>query len=290
MPKFRSRSGEIYFEQHGARAKPPVLLIHGMGCQVIQWPQTLIDGLVEANLRVIAFDHRDVGLSAGPDTPAPSLDDVMAATDEPNAIEPAYRLADLAEDAVDLLDHLGQAAAHVVGYSMGGMVAQHLAVAHPERVLSLTCVGTSAAAPQDWQPYVDAVAAAAEGNGAIDRVVDILKGLGGAHFDSAELGQARFAQPAFDRAHRPEGLVRQLSAMVVDGDRRALLEHVRIPALVIQGAEDTLFPPQAAKAIATAIPGAALEIIEKLGHDLPEPVIPQIVDLIASHTSAAGGR
>lgn len=249
MSSFRSKSGEIYFEQHGARAKPTVLLIHGMGCQVIQWPATLIDGLVASGLRVVTFDHRDVGLSAGPNTPAPSLDEVLAAQQQPESLTPAYRLADLAEDAVDLLDHLGQAAAHVVGYSMGGMVAQHVAAQHPERVLSLTCVGTSAGAPEHWQPYVDAVVAAAAGNGTVAKLVDVLRNLGGSHFDSAELGQARFADQAFARANRPDGLIRHLSAMVVDGDRRALLETVRTPALVIHGAEDTLFTPQAASTL-----------------------------------------
>lgn len=288
MARFNARSGEIYFEHRGARADPRVLLIHGLGCQVVQWPEALIQGLVDSGLCAVTFDNRDAGLSHGPDGPPPSLEALLAASD---AVTPDYTLSDMAQDAVDLLDHLGQAGAHVVGLSMGGMIAQRMAVEHPLRVYSLTSIMSSTGNPGLPAPHPDAMAAAValtEENAetALARNIHAWRVWGGSHFDSRECGIARFAERAVERACRPHGIVRQYAAIVADGDRRGALGNVSAPTLVIHGGADPLVPAAAGKDTAGAVPGARYLEIAKMGHDLPEPVIADIVAAISTHIQA----
>lgn len=288
MARFKARSGEIYFEHRGARANPRVVLIHGLGCQLVQWPDSLIQGLVGNGLCAILFDNRDAGLSDGPGGPPPSLDALLAAGD---AVAPDYTLSDMAQDTVDLLDHLGQGGAHIVGLSMGGMIAQRMVIEHPQRVYSLTSIMSSTGNPALPGPHPDAMAAAValtEDNAetALARHIHAWHAWGGGHFDSRECGIARFAERAVERACRPHGIVRQYAAIVADGDRRGELADVKAPTLVIHGAADPLVPPAAGNDTARAIPGARYIEIPKLGHDLPEPAIAEVVEAISGHIQA----
>ena len=285
MARFKARSGEIYFEHRGARANPRVVLIHGLGCQLVQWPDSLIQGLVGNGLCAILFDNRDAGLSDGPGGPPPSLEALLAASD---AVTPDYTLSDMAQDTVDLLDHLGQGGAHIVGLSMGGMIAQRMAIEHPQRVYSLTSIMSSTGNPALPGPHPDAMAAAValtEDNAetALARHIHAWRVWGGGHFDSRECGVARFAERAVERACRPHGIIRQYAAIVADGDRRGELADVDVPSLVIHGAADPLVPAAAGNDTADAIPGARYIEMPKLGHDLPEPAIAEIVEAISGH-------
>ena len=292
MPTFRAKAGNIYFEQSGARANPRVLMIHGIGCQIVQWPESMIQGLADAGFCVIAFDNRDVGLSFEFDGPPPSVEKLAQAIGtDGSSIDPPYSLGDMAQDAVDLLDHLGQGGAHVVGVSMGGMISQRMAIHHPERVYSLTSIMSSTGNPDLPQPAPEVIGAmlSAPETDEIDAIVAANEAtarvIGGPHYDSVELGMGRAARAAAERAYRPIGFVRQLAAILADGSRVEALGQVSSPSLVIHGDADPLVPVEAGRETAASIPGASLHEIEKMGHDLPEPLIPEIVDAIVSHIS-----
>lgn len=289
MARFTAKSGEIYFEHSGSRADPRVLFIHGLGCQVVHWPESLIEGVVDAGLCAVIFDNRDSGLSHGSDAPPPSLMSLLAARDDPGDLAPAYSLSDMAQDAVDLLDHIGQGGAHVIGVSMGGMIGQRMAIEHPDRVYSLTSIMSSTGNPELPPPNEEAVGALLASSGvedpgeAIPLSIQAWQVFAGHHFDSEKEGGARFARVAIERAYRPDGTLRQLAAILADGDRRAGLEDLDVPTLVIHGDADPLVPPEAGRDTAAAIAGATYLEIEKLGHDLPEPVIGEVVSAITAH-------
>ena len=159
MPSFNGPVGRIHFEQRGSRANPPVILVHGLGCQLIHWPDSLIDGIVAAGLRCIMPDNRGTGLSDPIDAPAPAIEQLVAMQSDPSVVEPHFTLSDLAADVVALLDHIGQSGAHLVGLSMGGMVAQRTAAEHPTRVHSLTAIMSSSGNPDLPEPNEVAVSA-----------------------------------------------------------------------------------------------------------------------------------
>ncbi len=289
MARFRANSGEIYFEHSGSRSDPRVLFIQGLGCQVVHWPESLIEGVVAAGLCAVTFDNRDSGLSRGSDTPPPSLPSLLAAREDPDAVTPAYSLSDMARDAVDLLDHIGQGGAHVIGVSMGGMIGQRMAIEHPDRVYSLTSIMSSTGNPGLPAPAEEAVGAllasavAEDAEAAVPLSIQAWQVFAGPHFDSEKVGGGRFARRAIERAYRPDGTVRQLAAILTDGDRRADLERVRVPTLVIHGNADPLVPVEAGRETAAVIPGASYLEIDKLGHDLPEPVLGEMIAAITSH-------
>ena len=289
MPTFHTPQGSIYFEQRGSRADPPILMIHGLGCQIVHWPESLIEGLRSEGFRVVMMDNRDAGLSFGSEQTPPEVMQLIEAMKDPAAVDPPYRLADMAEDVVQLLDHLGQSGAHLVGVSMGGMIAQYVALNHAERVFSLSLLMSSTGNPDIPTPAPEVVGAlgttvvsptreeSIEAARAANRI------FGGPHFDSCEVGIGRFVETAYDRASRPEGVRRQLGAILSDGDRRAQLATVQVPALMIHGGQDPLVDKFGSVDLAETIPKSRLLIIEELGHDLPEPLIPKILQEIVSH-------
>ena len=292
MPSFSTPSGTIFFDQRGSRADSPILLIHGLGCQVIHWPDSLLDGLVAAGFRAVFFDNRDSGLTFEVDAEPPQIPELVQALDDPTVVSPAYTLQDMATDAVALLNHIGQSGAHIVGVSMGGMIAQHIAFQHPERVFSLTLLMSSTGSPETPKPGMEIVAALAgsivsdtrEANIEATRNSDRL--FGGPHYDSVEVGIGRFVEQAYDRSHRPNGTLRQLGAILSDGDRRPKLREVGIPSLALHGTADPLVDQFGSKDLAETMPDCKLKIIENLGHDLPEPVIPEILESIVDHISS----
>lgn len=297
MAKFRAQGGEIHFQHRGSRADPRVLLIHGLGCQLVQWPDSLLSGLVAQGLCVVTFDNRDAGLSHGVDAPAPSLEALLAQRAGTDQTKPAYSLSEMAQDAVRLLDHLGQGGAHVVGLSMGGMIGQRFAIEHAERAYSLTSIMSSSGDPQPAGGTAPARTEEAERallatlteqpkEAAIAANAESWQRFAGPHFDSLQVGIARFARRAVERAYRPQGTARQLAAILGDGDRSAALATVRVPTLVIHGNADPLVDIAAGRATAAAIAGAEFLEIDKMGHDLPEPLIDELVLAIANHIRA----
>ena len=265
-----------------------MLLIHGVGCQLIHWPESFLEGLVEAGFRVIYFDNRDCGLSLDFDVEPPELATLIAAQEDPSLLTPPYTLSDMAMDAVHLLNHIGQSGAHVVGLSMGGMIAQRLLCNHPARVFSLTSIMSTTSNPSVGQSQPEAIEALASNFLEMNRETALENGrrvgnlLGGSHFVSSEVGMAREVERAYDRALRPSSMLRQFAAIVTDGDRRDGLRDARVPVLAIHGKADPLVAYDGSADIVDSVPNGRLLLIDKMGHDLPEPLIPEIVDAIVA--------
>ena len=292
MPIFKGNGIDLCFEQTGAPTDPPVILIHGIGCQLVQWPARFLDSLVGRDLRVIRIDNRDMGRSGWLTEAGPvDLMSAMAAMAVGDVVASPYSLSDMADDVIALLDHLGLADAHVLGVSMGGMIAQHLAFEHGDRIRSLVSIMSSSGDPQLPPPSEDAAAVliTAPPDNDRDSLIEHTRKtwdvIGGPHHRSSEVGIGRLAEVAVDRAQNPEGFTRQMAAIVADGSRVQRLGSVRIPALVIHGEADPLIPPEAGKDTAQAIPDAGLELIPEMGHDLPEPLIPDLVERIGNFIS-----
>ena len=292
MPRFRHADLDIHYEQWGARADPPLLLLHGLSCQIIHWPRRLIDHLTGAGYRVIAMDNRDMGLSSRVPAPTPRVADILAAMDDLSRYPPSYTLSDMAADAVALLNHLGQAGAHIIGLSMGGMIAQTLAIEHPERTFSLTSIMSTTGNPNLPPGEPEALAAFI-----IDRpedrdeaIAQYQKGwdtVAGPHCNSLTEGLARFSEHAVDRGFSGEGFARQLLAILHQPDRRRALAKVTAPGLVIHGGADPLVPLAAGEDTAKALSNGQFKVFDRMGHDLPEPLLADIAAAIIDHINAA---
>ena len=294
MPRFRHAGLDLHYEQWGARADSPLLLLHGLSCQIIHWPPRLIDRLTGAGYRVIAMDNRDMGLSSQVQAPAPRVADLLAAMDDLSRHPPPYTLSDMAGDAVALLNHLGQAGAHVVGLSMGGMIAQTLAIEHPERAFSLTSIMSTSGNPElpPGEPEALAAFIADRPEDRDEAIAHYQRGwdtVAGPHFDSLTDGLARFSEQAVDRGFSAQGFARQLLAILHQPDRRQALGQVTAPGLVIHGGADPLVPLAAGEDTAEALPNGRLKVFGKMGHDLPEPLLADIAAAIIDHVNAAPG-
>jgi pimeloyl-ACP methyl ester carboxylesterase len=282
---------ELEYETIGSPEDPALLLVMGFTAQLIAWDEELCRMLADRGRYVIRFDNRDCGLSTHLDGQRVVPLSVMQAQLEGAPLpEVPYTLSDMANDAVGLLDALGIERAHVVGASMGGMIAQTIAIEHPERCLSLVSIMSSPGDPRTGAPTKealdvllsppptdrDAFVAAADRTAvwASKRYVDL------------EWLRGR-AAAAFDRAFYPEGATRQLAAIYASGDRSERLHAVEVPTLVLHGRDDTLITPGGGEATAAAMPNADLLILSHMGHDLPRPLWPTIVDQLALHTERA---
>jgi pimeloyl-ACP methyl ester carboxylesterase len=276
----------LHYQQHGARANPLVMLIHGLGCQSIHWPQPLIDRLTAADYRVVAFDNRDAGLSTHLDhLEVGSIEDVLA---DPRGIPEPYSLGDLSRDVAALLDYLGQSGAHLIGFSMGGMIAQRLAVDRPERVFSLTSIASSTGdsdlpgpTPEALQAFVSTPPVAR--HAAIAHLAHGWQVIGGRHYDSRRVGLGRLAEAAYDRGYSASGIARQLLAVLNAEPRGNSLGTTEVPALVIHGGADPLVPLAAGERTGASLQQSRLAVFEHLGHDLPDPLLDDIADEIVRH-------
>ncbi len=286
MPSFRTESVTLYYEQHGARANPPVLLVHGLTCQIIHWPQTFIEHIAAAGYRVVTFDNRDAGLSSKLDhIDVGSIETILA---NPTGIPAPYGLDHLARDAAALLDYLGQSGAHLVGFSMGGMIAQRLALDRPERVFSLTSIASSTGdtdLPGPERKAFDAFVSTppTPRRAAIAHLANGWRVIGGEHYDSRRVGLGRLAEAAYDRGYSAAGAARQLLAILSAEPRGEALRAVDVPALVIHGGVDPLVPLAAGERTARSIPNARLTVFEHMGHDLPEPLMEEMAEDVVRH-------
>jgi pimeloyl-ACP methyl ester carboxylesterase len=275
-------------DDRGPRDAPAVLLIMGLGMQLTGWPEPLVDGLLARGHRVIRFDNRDAGLSQGFD--AQGLPNLVVASLRwwlRLPVKAPYTLADMAGDTVALMDALGVDQAHVCGASMGGMIAQHIAARHPDRVRRLTLMMTTSGArrlPQA-RPHVRSALLSRPKGRDPDAVVAHLSHLfhligSPAYRPAPEVLQARL-RAAVERAWRPAGTARQLTAVVADGDRTPLLRRITAPTTVIHGRDDALIPAACGEDLARHIHGAHLELIPGMGHDLPDALLPRFAERIA---------
>ncbi|MGV9303401.1 MULTISPECIES: alpha/beta hydrolase [unclassified Nonomuraea] len=285
----RANGIDIAYDPIGDPQDRPLLLIMGLGSQLVHWDDEFCELLSRRGHHVVRFDNRDVGLSTHfREAGVPDL--------TPGAAAP-YLLSDMAGDAAGLMDALGWPAAHVVGISMGGMIAQALAIGHPGRVLTLTSI-MSTPSPEAGPPTPEAMAAlfgppAADRQGAIERALEVWSVIGSPGYPLDRERVARLAGLAFDRDHDPAGTTRQLAAILASGDRSEGLAGVRVPTLVVHGEADPLVQVSGGRATAAAIPGARLMTFEGMGHDLPRPLWEQVMDAItdlqARSAAAAAG-
>ncbi len=270
--------------------KPAVLLIMGLGMQLIAWPQALVEGLEAAGYRVIRFDNRDAGLSTYMDAAGkPNL--MWASLQYKLGLSPAapYTLSDMAADALGVLDALELPQAHVAGVSMGGMIAQRLALAAPQRVRTLTSIMSSSGAKHLPGPTPDvlrAMLSAPAGRtpqAAIDHAVALFRAIGSPAYPVPEAELQAQVRAAVMRAHHPAGTLRQMVAVAADASRAALLPRISAPTLVVHGTADPLVPFACGQDTARRIPGATLLAIDGMGHDLPPEPTRRILGALRDH-------
>jgi pimeloyl-ACP methyl ester carboxylesterase len=285
VPTAASNGIEICYDAVGDPGDPTMLLVMGLGSQMVHWPDDFCAALADRGYHVVRFDNRDTGESTRFDgVPA----NVAAAIGGGDVTVP-YLLADMADDAVGLLDHLGVDRAHVFGVSMGGMIAQTVAIRHPARVASLTSVMSTTGDPDVGAPTGEAMAALmgqppTTRQGYQDAAVHHAHVWGSPGlFDATRLRET--AGRAWDRGYDPAGTARQLVAIMSSGSRSADLALLEVPTLVIHGTADTLVQPSGGERTAAVIPDAKLLVVEGMGHDLAPPLWPQLIDAVTAHAS-----
>lgn len=290
MPLCATNGIELFYETFGDIENPPLLLIMGLATQMTAWDEDFCLAIVDRGFFVIRFDNRDIGLSTKIGGSGDLIAAVMNAA-QGLPVDAPYLLGDMAADAVGLLDHLGIQRAHVVGASMGGMIAQTIAIEHPERVISLTSIMSTTGEREVGQPTPEATAELlaqrpSDREGAIQAAVQTQKVIGSPeHFD--EERARKLGTEAYDRSYRPSGVARQLVAILASGSRADGLRELDVPTLVIHGDVDPLITPSGGHRTAELVPGAELLIIEGMGHDLPPALWPQLVEAITANTRRA---
>lgn len=290
----------LAYETVGVEGGEPILMIAGTGMQLIDWPEELIDGLVERGLRVTSYDHRDIGLSTRlDDAEAPDPVAIAIALEAGAPAPIPYSLSDMAMDAVGLMDALGIERAHVVGVSMGGAIAQLVAIDFPARVRSLTLIGSDSGNPERAGTGNFEVFATLppppepnDRDGVLDYQVEVVKVLGSPAYPTDEAEIRARVRRAMDRAYDPVALQRQQTVSLVGHLESAEyrydnLENIRAPTAVIHGAADPLVPVEAASDIAERVPNVELHVVQGLGHDLPAALVPTFLDAITSVTRKA---
>jgi pimeloyl-ACP methyl ester carboxylesterase len=278
----------LEYDVQGAENGEPVLLIMGLGAQMTRWPPELRQKLADRGFRVIRFDNRDTGLSQKFHG-APKLEEVVAALVKGEKPDIAYTLDDMAADAVGVLDHLGVKRAHIVGASMGGMIAQLVAAAYPERTLSLTAIFSSTgnpslprATPAAWAVLsTRAPDPNADIEGYLDQMVKNARTIGSPGYAFDEQGVRSRALADVKRCYEPLGVARQMAAVTASGDRREKIKKITAPTVVLHGDADPLVPVEGGRDIAANIAGAELRIVAGMGHDIPVPLYDAVVDAIA---------
>jgi len=294
MPKARTNGIDIEYEQFGKPEDTPLVLIMGIGSQMVLWPTGFCERLAAAGHRVIRFDNRDVGLSTQlDDAGMPNIFEVLAARQEGKQIDVPYLLSDMAADTVGLMDALDIAKAHICGLSMGGMIAQTIAIKHPHRVISLISMESTTGEPD--LPHSTPEAAEVllnmpptERESYIQHMLTVFRVFAGGSKQYDEKTQREMSASAYDRSINPAGFARQFAAIIASGGRRRALTSVTVPTLVIHGADDTLFVEEHGQDTANAIEGARFLLVKGLGHGTAYPGLwDNMVEAITRHTKAA---
>ncbi|HEY2055964.1 MAG TPA: alpha/beta hydrolase [Solirubrobacterales bacterium] len=295
MPTITTPAGiDLAYETIGSPADPPLLLVPGYGAQLIAWPRGFSEMLAAGGRFVIEYDNRDSGLSSKLDGVEVDMGALIVAAEAEDAARVAalapYTLSDLGDDAAALLDALGIDRAHVLGASMGGMIAQQLAIERPERLLSLTSMMSTTGEPEVGAPTQEALEALLTPS-PTERAPYIeessAKMMIWASRRYADRARAEaLAAANYDRCFYPEGVGRQLAAILATGSRADGLRALAVPTLVIHGLDDTLIAPDGGERTAELVPGARLMLVEDMGHDRPEPLWPLLTEAILEHTEA----
>ncbi|HET8593560.1 MAG TPA: alpha/beta hydrolase [Solirubrobacterales bacterium] len=284
------RGVALCYETFGDPEDAPILLVMGLATQMIAWPEEFCERLADRSFHVVRFDNRDIGRSTHFDFRPPTIGQLVRRRFGPEQ----YTLSDMAEDSAVLLRELEIAPAHVVGASMGGMIAQVLAAEQPEVVRSLTSIMSTTGSRWHGQPALSVYRhllrpPPRDRDGYVERAAAVFGLVGSTGFDRDEQYIRERAAQAYDRGFDVRAGGRQLGAIAASGDRRKMLQRITAPTLVIHGSVDKMVRPSGGRATAKAIPGARLMEIEGMGHDLPRGVWPRIVDAISEHARAADG-
>ena len=297
MPQVKSNGIHLEYESFGPEDREAILLIMGLGAQLTMWPVELCEELVKRGYRVIRYDNRDVGLSYKfDDLGMPDMTAIFGALMAGKTATAPYALDEMAKDAVGILDALGVKCAHIAGASMGGMIAQLVAANHPERALSLTSIMSTTGNPAVPQGKPEAMAVlmtpAPEGDipAAIERGMLAWNTIGSPGYRMDEATLRQWVTRDVNRSLYPVGVARQMAAIVANGDRREMLKKLKLPAVVLHGADDPLVPVEGGKDTAENIPGAELRVVPGMGHDFPLALVNTFADAIeaaAKRASAA---
>lgn len=280
---------QLCYETFGDPANPPMVLIMGLAAQMIIWDDEFCTQLAARGFWVVRFDNRDIGMSTRfPKARTPRLAELMLAQATRIKFRVPYTLRDMAADTIGLMDALGIRSAHVVGASMGGFIAQELAILYPSRLRSMTSIMSSTGDPKLPGPTPRALAVLAkkvplDREGYIREYVHTWSVLAGDHFPFNAERTARQGAASYDRGINPAGVARQMLAIIASGNRRKALRNVKVPTLVIHGTADPMVPDDGGRDTALTIPGARLLLIEGMGHSFPREVWPRIIDAIAKH-------
>jgi pimeloyl-ACP methyl ester carboxylesterase len=279
---------ELVYETIGDASDPTLLLVMGLGMQLIHWDRELCELFAERGFHVIRFDNRDAGLSTKIDAPVPNVMRLMVGL--PTRVP--YLLEDMAEDTFGLLDELEIERAHVAGVSMGAMIAQTMAIRRPERVLSLASMLSTTGERRVGTPKLRVWSvlmrqAPRERDAYVEYFARVFRMIGSPAYRSDDERLRERAAASYDRCHHPAGTARQLAAILASGSRAQALRQLAVPTVVIHGEDDPLVPLRAAQATARAIPGADLIAIPGMGHDLPPQLWPTFVDAIAKNAERA---
>src|SRR3954452_1468825 len=279
---------ELCYETFGEPADPTALMIMGLATQMIAWPDEMCEQLAARGFYVVRFDNRDAGRSTHVKGRPPTVRELLMRSKKPGR----YRLADMADDAAGLLRELDRAPAHVIGASMGGMIAQTLAARHPQLVLSLTSIMSNTGSVLTGRPgfsvYPLFFQRPSEGReAAIERTMKVFKLIGSRGLERDDSLIRDMAERSYDRDHDAAAPGRQLAAIVASGNRTKELRRIKAPTLVIHGDEDKMIGKSGGRATARAIPGAKLLMIKGMGHDLPRAAWPQMIDAIAANAERA---
>jgi pimeloyl-ACP methyl ester carboxylesterase len=278
----------LCYETFGSPSDPPLLLIMGLGTQMIAWPEVFCARLAQRGFYVIRFDNRDCGRSTRMRGRPPTVRELVARRIE----NPPYTLSDMAADAAGLMRGLGCGSAHVVGASMGGMIAQVLAVEHPALARSLTSIMASTGSRWRGQPALSTYRyllrrAPTEREAFVAHMMEVFEAIGSRRLYRDRDRLRATAERSYERGVNPAGTGRQLGAILASGDRTAALRAVTAPTLVNHGPDDPMVNPTGARATVRAIPGAQLVMVPGMGHDLPDEAWPRLIETIADHARAA---
>jgi pimeloyl-ACP methyl ester carboxylesterase len=292
MPNVRANGITIEYEEFGRQDSTPMLLIMGLSAQMVMWDERFCKQLADGGFRVIRFDNRDVGLSTKFHEKCPNPGPLVMEALQGKSVSAPYALDDMANDTAGLLEALGIRSAHVVGASMGGMIAQLLAIHHPQRVRTLTSIMSTTGNPNLPQGKPEVLAllvqpVPTEREAAIEHGVGVWRALHGPGFEFDEVRIRNLVELSYDRDSDRTGMARQLLAIVFAGSRKEALGSVTAPTLVIHGDADPLVPIAGGFDTAEAVPGAEMLVIEGMGHELPEGVWPRAMDAIVALTQRA---
>ncbi|MDP3854313.1 alpha/beta fold hydrolase [Phenylobacterium sp.] len=296
MPQITANGIPLHYEAHGPETGEPLLLIMGLGAQMTRWPAEFVAELAGRGYRVVQYDNRDVGLSHKFDEAgAPDMPEVYKALMSGQKPPVPYLVSDMAADGVGLMDALGFERAHIVGASMGGMIAQNLAAEHPGRVLSLTSIMSSTGNPALPPAKPEAMERLSNRGpdprtdleGFLDHGVSGARIMNGPNYQADEAELRASLKSDYERSFYPVGFARQMAAIVASGDRRATIAKITAPTVVVHGADDPLVPPTGGEDTHVTIPGSELHVLPAMGHNLPKPLIATLCDLIERATARA---